>query len=452
MSVGRSLLINRIGGQMAMLIVLSLFAIHAIITAGFFLSQRNGDWGPPDDGPAQFVSAIKLVAASAPADRARLLAQAAKVFPHMQIAPASSMPRPNEPEHADPRLRFLAHSLGPEFQLAARPDAAAPGFSVAVRMPDGGVVTALLPPFHGPPLLGGPVAITVLFVVVTLTLLGLWATRALRQPLSGLAAAAEGFNLDGTIAALPERGPDEVRAVAKAFNRMRERIRKLVDDRTRLLAAMGHDLRTPITRLRLRSEFIGDDELRGQMLRDLDQMRRMTEGVLSFLRDGQTRASATFVDLATSLQTICDQFADMGCRIAYVGPDHLAIMASADELFRAVTNVVDNAVRYGHETVVRLAANAEAITIDIEDDGPGILDTQKLAMIEPFVRGDEARLMTQATGFGLGLSIARAVAEAHGGTLTLHDRLPQGLIVRITLPGWAAIHRAALTHVAPSLH
>jgi signal transduction histidine kinase len=449
MSIVRSLLINRIGGQMAMLIVLSLFAIHAIITAVIFLDQRNGSW-MPDEGPAQVASAIKLIATAAPGERAPLLAQFDKAFPHLQVTPVSSMPEPGAVAFAEPRLRFLARALGPDFQLAALPEAAqaaaAPGLGVAVRMPDGGVVTALLPPFHGPPLLVGPIAITVLFVVVTLTLLGLWATRALRRPLSGFAAAAEGFNLDdNNIAALPERGPEEVRAVAKAFNRMRDRIRKLVDDRTRLLAAMGHDLRTPITRLRLRSEFIEDNELRDQMLRDLDQMRRMTDGVLSFLRDGQARPGATFVDVATSLQTICDQFADMGCRVTYVGPDHLAIMASADELFRAVTNVVDNAVRYGQETVVRLAADTEAITIDVEDDGPGIVGTDKQAMIEPFIRGDEARVMNEATGFGLGLSIARAVAEAHDGTLTLHDRVPQGLIARITLPGWAAIHRRALT-------
>ncbi len=448
MTFVRSLLFNRIGGQMAMLIVLSLLAIHAIITAAIFLSQRNGDW-MPDERPAQFVSAIKLIAAAAPGERTGLLAQVAKAFPYMQVAPASSMPGPGDPALAEPLLWFLARSLGPDFQLAALPEAVQAGtpsgLGVAVRMPDGGMVTARLPPLHGPPPLGGPVVITVLFVVVTLTLLGLWATRALRRPLSGFAAAAEGFNLDGDIAALPERGPEEVRAVAKAFNRMRARIRRLVDDRTRMLAAMGHDLRTPITRLRLRSEFIGDEELRGQMLRDLDQMRRMTEGVLSFLRDGQARAGATFVDVATSLQTICDQFADMGYRIAYIGADHLAIMANADELFRAVTNVVDNAVRYGRETVIRLTATAETVTIDVEDDGPGIVETQKLAMIEPFVRGDEARLMNQAIGFGLGLTIAKAVAEAHGGTLTLHDRVPHGLVARITLPVWAAIHRHALT-------
>jgi signal transduction histidine kinase len=445
MNFVRALSLNRIGGQIAVVIVLSLLAIHVFIIVGFFLSRSNGDWAPPDEGGAQFVSAVKLVAASTAADRGLLLAQAAKAFPQMRLAAAASMPEQSEPRRTDPRLGFLAHRLGPEFQLAALPAGAAPGLGVAVRLPDGAVVTAWLAPHTEPPVFGGPVVITVLFVFVTLTLLGFWATRALRRPLSGFAAAAETFSLNGDIAALPERGPEEVRAVAKAFNRMRDRVRRLVDDRTHLLAAMGHDLRTPITRLTLRSEFIGDDELRGEMLRDLDQMRRMTDSVLSFLRDGQTRAGATCVDLATSLQTICDQFADMGCRIGYVGPDRLAIMASADELFRAVTNVVDNAARYGKETVVRLAATADAITVDVEDDGPGILDTRKLAMIEPFIRGDEARPMTRASGFGLGLSIARAVAEAHGGTLTLHDRVPHGLVARITLPGGAAVHRRALT-------
>ena len=450
MTFVRSLLLNRIGGQMALLLVLSLFAIHAIITAGIFLSQRSGNWGPPDEGPAQFASAVQIVAAAAPAERDRLLAQVAKAFPQIHMTAAAAMPAVAVPEQSNPRLRFLALALGPGFQLAELPPHGAlpgdaPGFGLAVRMPDGGVVTALLPPRGEPPMFGGPVAMTVLFGVIAVSLLGFWATRALRRPLSGFAAAAESFSLNGNMAALPERGPEEVRAVAKAFNRMRDRIRGLVDDRTRMLAAMGHDLGTPITRLRLRSEFIADDELRGQMLLDLDQMRRMTEGVLSFLRDGQARADATFVDVATSLQTICDQFADMGCRIAYVGPDHLAIMAGADELFRAVTNVVDHAVRYGSETIVRLSATADTIVIDVEDNGPGILDTQKMAMIEPFTRGDEARPMTQSTGFGLGLSIVRAVAEAHGGTLTLHDRAPQGLIARITLPGRAAIHRRALT-------
>lgn len=431
-----SLLFKRIGGQMALLVVLSLLAIHIILGAAFFLSQRVDGWSRPDEGPTQFVSAIKLLAAATPEERGALRMQINRAFPLLQLNPDGGMPSSGAAE-TDPQLRFMARSLGDDYQLARLPPQAgdlAAGFKVAVRMPDGSVMTAHLPPRPEPPLFGGPIITTLLFVVITLTLLGYWATRALRRPLSGFIAAAEGFNLDGDVAALPERGPEEMRAVAKAFNRMRDRIRKLVDDRTRMLAAMGHDLRTPITRLRLRSEFIADETMRGEMLRDLDQMRRMTEGVLSFLRDGQARSAASHVDIASSLQTICDQFADMGFDISYEGPDHLAIMASADELFRAVTNLVDNAVRYGALTIVRLSTNDGQVIIDIEDDGPGILDTQKAAMTEPFIRGDEARPMDQAIGFGLGLPIARAVAEAHGGTLTLHDRNPQGLIVRLTLP------------------
>ncbi len=436
MTFGRSLFFNRIGGQMAILILISLLAIHAVITASFFLSHRGDAWGPPDEGPAQFVTVVRLIGATDPAERANLLAVAAKAFPHMDIRPAAAMP--GSGELADPRLRHLGDRLGPGFAVeklsTAAPNAAADGLAVAVKLPDGNVLTARLPSRSEPPLLGGPIVSTVLFVIVSVSLLGIWATRALRRPLSGFAKAAEGFRLDGDAVKLPERGPEEIRAVAKAFNRMSDRVKTLVGDRTRMLAAMGHDLRTPITRLRLRSEFIGDSELRGQMLRDLDQMNAMTEGVLVFLRDGQTREAATVVDVASSVQTICDQFADLGHDVQYQGPDHATLTARPDDLRRAVANLVDNAVRYGARTVVRLTAGDAGLCIAVEDDGPGIPDANKNAMLEAFVRGDDARTMDDRAGFGLGLSIARTVAEAHGGTLTLHDRAPHGLAARITLP------------------
>jgi signal transduction histidine kinase len=197
---------------------------------------------------------------------------------------------------------------------------------------------------------------------------------------------------------------------------------------------MGHDLRTPITRLRLRSEFIPDNGLRAEMLRDLDQMNAMTEGVLVFLRDGQTREALAVVDTASSLQTICDQFADLGHDVRYEGPDHATLTARPDDLRRAVANLVDNAVRYGAHTVVRLIVNDASLCIAVEDDGPGIVDASKEAMMEAFVRGDDARTMDDRAGFGLGLAIARTVAEAHGGNLTLLDRAPHGLVARIVFP------------------
>ncbi|HVZ51012.1 MAG TPA: ATP-binding protein [Pseudolabrys sp.] len=433
MSVARALFLNRIGGQMALLILAALVVIHATITATIFLSHRFEGAHRLEESPGDLVALVRLVAAShAGSERTLLLTQIANAAPQLDLKPAQVMPPAGASE--DPRLRFLAERLGPGFAIALMPTPQGAPQTLALRLPDGALLSANLPDRHRPPFPGGPLTFTLLFVIVSVTLLALWATRALRTPLSGFAKAAESFSLDGRDAALPERGPEEVRAVARAFNRMRERIRKLVDDRTRLLAAMGHDLRTPITRLRLRSEFIADAELRAQMLRDLDQMKAMTDDVLSFLRDGEKHEAATSVDVASLLQTVCDGFADMGHNVVYEGPAHLAVRARPDDLQRAIANLADNAVRHGQRVGMRLTATEIQAVIEVADDGPGIPDERKAAMLEAFVRGEDARTMDDHAGFGLGLSIARAVAEAHGGALTLGDRVPHGLIARIVLP------------------
>ncbi|MGA7805330.1 ATP-binding protein, partial [Bradyrhizobium sp.] len=303
-----------------------------------------------------------------------------------------------------------------------------------IVVPDGAVIAATAASDPRPPFWGGPWMMTLLFAVISVTLLSLWAAHALTAPLSSFARAAESFSLDGAAAALPERGPAEIRAAARALNRMRERITGLIDDRTRMLAAISHDLRTPITRLRLRSEFIEDDNHRSQTLADLDHMRAMLEAVLSFLRNDNRLESMTLVDIASTLQLVADQFADMGHRVSYDGPDHAVATARPDDLHRSITNLVENAVRFGTQALIRLTMSPERLTIDIEDDGPGISDAHKADVLEPFVRGDHARNMDEATGFGLGLSIARAIVLAHGGELALQDRQPHGLIVRVRLP------------------
>src|SRR5262249_42357960 len=149
-----------------------------------------------------------------------------------------------------------------------------------------------------------PVMGTFLFIPISLTLLSLWAMRALTAPLAAFADAAEAFGLRSDHAALPEYGPEEVAKAARAFNSMRDRIKHLIDERTAMLAAVGHDLRTPITRLRLRAEFIEDPVTRQQMLRDVEQLNGLVQSALSFLRDGQTPDTSTTVDVAALLQTI----------------------------------------------------------------------------------------------------------------------------------------------------
>ena len=141
------------------------------------------------------------------------------------------------------------------------------------------------------------------------------------------------------------------------------------------------------------------------------------------------------LDLASLLQTLCDQSADMSHNVVYEGPEHFAAMARPDELSRAVANLVDNAVKYGTKTIVRLVPMPpSSVAIEVEDDGPGIAASDREALLEPFARGDAARTGGDTSGFGLGLSIVRAAVEAHGGTLELRDRVPTGLIARIELP------------------
>jgi signal transduction histidine kinase len=435
----RAFMPSHISGQIAIIIVVSVLLIHAVLTTAFFLNRRGP---PPQAARDELGTLIKLIDASPAASRAALVARMHETFPHFDLALADRWPqtqsRPADDRFRDLESEGLTRQLGPGYRVASIGAADAPPHPqaphpLAVGLKDGTIVTAQLPPI-GPPPRFGLFFVTLLAIALSVTLLGLWAARGLVEPLRRFVWAAESFDPNGEIALLPERGPYEVRAAARALNGMRERIRTLVDDRTQMLAAVSHDLRTPITRLRLRCEFIEDPAARAQMLDELGHMGAMVESVLYFLRDGQRREAATTIDLATGLQTICDQFADTGHEVNYQGPDHVVIRAHADELHRAITNLIDNAVRHGGKTDVRVTETACQVTIAIEDDGPGIPGAYKEAMFKPFVRGDAARGMDGRSGFGLGLSIARTVIEAHSGTLTLLDREPHGLIAQITLP------------------
>src|SRR5882724_2896103 len=423
-----------ISGQIAALVVASVVTLHLIVTASFLIHRPDQPDPSFDRGHAQLAAAAQLLGAAPASDRPRLMGDIARAFPLLgieNIAPGAS-PAAGQPDGVN--LHGLHRRLGNGYRIfALPPDSEARRLGIA--LPDGAMIAAnVMPDQRRPPFLGGPWMMTLLFAVISVTLLGLWAARALTAPLSSFAKAAESFSLNGAAAPLPERGPEEIRSVAKALNRMRERITALIDDRTRMLAAISHDLRTPITRMRLRSEFIEDDVHRSRMLRDLDQMRSMLESVLSFLRNDRKLESMTLVDIATTLQLVTDQFADMGHKVAYDGPEHALATVRPDDLHRSITNLVENAVRFGAEAAIRLRMSSDTVTIDIEDDGPGISDARKDVMLEPFVRGDDARNMDEAAGFGLGLSIAHAIVLAHGGELSLNDRQPHGLMVRIQLP------------------
>jgi len=431
MKLLRFLNLRGISGQIAALVIASIVAIHLILTTTFFVHRPDQPDPSIDRGHSQLLTAAQLLGTAPAAERPRLLADIARAFPQMEV---EALP----PDFAasddtnNPELRSLRRRLGNGYRTFPLAKGEDTNNKVGIALPDGALISARL--LRQRPFWQGPWMLTLMFAVVSVTLLSLWAARALTAPLSSFAKAAEDFSLNGAAAPLPERGPEEIRSVAKALNRMRERITTLIDDRTKMLAAISHDLRTPITRMRLRAEFIEDDAHRNRMLRDLEQMRSMLEAVLSFLRNDRKLESMTLVDIASTLQLVTDQFADMGHKVAYDGPEHAMATVRPDDLHRSVTNLVENAVRYGAEAIIRLRVSPDTATIEVEDDGPGISDARKEVMLEPFVRGDDARNMDEAAGFGLGLSIARTIAIAHHGALSLNDRQPHGLIVRIQLP------------------
>ncbi|MGA9956475.1 MAG: ATP-binding protein [Bradyrhizobium sp.] len=426
--------LRTIGGQLTALVIASILAIHVILTGIFLISRPDQPDPNIDRGHAQFAAAVQLLGAAAPVDRPRLLADVARAFPKLDIEgmPAGPVPEASDPE--GPEQRSLHRRLDSSyriFPLANEQNRR----RVGIALPDGAMISArVLRDPRSRPFWIGSWGVTLLFAIISVSLLSLWAARALTAPLSAFAKAAENFSVNGAASALPERGPEEIRSVAKALNRMQERITALIDDRTKMLAAISHDLRTPITRMRLRAEFIEDEAHRVRMMGDLDQMRSMLESVLSFLRNDRRLEAMTLTDIASTLQLVADQFADIGHKVTYEGPEHAMATVRPDDLTRSVTNLVENSVRYGALVTIRLATSADVATIEVEDDGPGISDARKEVMLEPFVRGDDARNMDETAGFGLGLSIARAVVLAHGGKLSLHDRAPHGLIVRIELP------------------
>jgi signal transduction histidine kinase len=432
-----------ISGQIAALVIASIIAIHLILTATFLIDRPDQLDPPIERVNSQVVAAVQLLGAAPAAERPALFADIARAFPqlHIESLPLGAAHAVDEPDGFNPHNLHRRLGSGYRFfSLASNEDT----HKIGIALPDGAMISAEVLPDPGlRPFWVGPWTTTFLFAAISLTLLGLWVARVLTAPLSSFAKAAESFSLNGAAPPLPERGPEEIRSVAKALNRMRERITALIDDRTKMLAAISHDLRTPITRMRLRSEFIEDEAHRSHMLGDLDQMRSMLESVLSFLRNDRRLESMTLVDVATTLQLVVDQFGDMGHKVTYVGPEHAAATLRPDDLHRSITNLVENAVRFAAEITIHLKVSPDTVTIDIEDDGPGISDAHKDVMLEPFVRGDDARNMDETAGFGLGLSIARSIVLAHGGELSLNDRLPHGLIVRIQLPVRQQSQRAA---------
>ena len=308
----------------------------------------------------------------------------------------------------------------------------------AIRMPDDrwlDVTEVPQPPrpWHAPSFI-----LAFALMTVAAALLTLWAARRLTAPVRVLAAAAERLGRDVNAPPMAVDGPSEIAAAASAFNTMAARIRRFVQDRTFLVTAIGHDLRTPITRLKLRAEFIEDDEQRRKFIADLDELDAMVSATLSFGRDVAGTEPVSSLDLPALLRTVLDEAADAAPEradvLAYEGPEHLTVQGRPVSIKRAMANLVSNALAYGGSAKIRLRLpHGGMVQVDVADNGPGIPPADIDRVFEPFHRLEDSR-SRETGGTGLGLPIARNIARAHGGDVTLANQASGGLVATVLLP------------------
>jgi len=258
--------------------------------------------------------------------------------------------------------------------------------------------------------------------------------RMVTRPLARLARGAEaiGTNPDGP--PLPEEGPEETRGVIRAFNSMQTRIQAYVLERAELLRAVSHDLKTPITRMRLRAEMLADAAQRGKFLRDLDEMAKMIESTLEFFRSLGSEPRRVAVDVAALLESLAEDWRAMGGEVELHGRPQLPYPGHPEALRRCLDNLVGNAIRYGERARIFVEDDARWLRIRVEDDGPGIPEEALERVFEPFYRLEASR-NPGSGGSGLGLSIARNISRWHGGELILRNRAQhKGITAQLSLP------------------
>ncbi|TCT01979.1 ATP-binding protein [Aquabacter spiritensis] len=386
---------------------------------------------------ADQIVALRRSLAAAPAERREEVAHALSggaIDAHWgREAMAATGPHADESAQ---RLAAEVRALAPDLAAAdilvgAGPD---PHLSlVAVRLPDGSWLNVRL--FASVPQTAGGHGslLSTTLMAAGVLLLSLAIAAWLTRPLRAMARTVAALPPDAARIHLPETGPKEVRELAHAFNGMQARIAGLVERRTQALAAVSHDLRTPMTRLRFRLEDVSDPALRDAIAGDVAEMEQMVEATLSYLRGEASEEPVRPLDLVALVETIVDDARDRGLRADLSAPPRLVVAGRLVSLKRMVGNLVDNALAYGGSAHVSIMDEEADAVLTVRDEGPGIPVDQFAAVLEPFVRLEASR--SRATGgVGLGLTIASAVAEAHDGTLSLANATGGGLVATVRLP------------------
>lgn len=290
------------------------------------------------------------------------------------------------------------------------------------------------PPFkHRPPRpwFGGPI-VPLTFQLISLVIAAWYGAKLLSRPIQRLSAAAESLSENLDSPPLDESGPRESRQAAHTFNLMQKRIREQVQQRSRMLGAVSHDLRTPLSRLKLRLEQIDDIKLQGQMRQDLDDMIRMLDATLSYLHEQRTSEALQWMDVQALIESLCENAQDQGADVQASG--HCAPLQVQPMALRScINNLLDNALRYAGQALITLEDSREQLIIRVIDHGPGIAADKREAVFEPFYRLEGSRNRNSG-GVGLGMTIAREAAQRLGGALSLEETPGGGLTAVVCLP------------------
>ena len=307
-------------------------------------------------------------------------------------------------------------------------------FTASVALADGRWLNVAIGPPPGAPAWGAAFVAVFLLSALGIAAVAVLTGRRLARPMRGLANAAGRLGRGEAVEDLSEVGPAETRETVRAFNLMRARLDRYISDRTAMLAAVSHDLRTPITSLRLHAEFVEDAETRGKILAALDEMQRMTEDALAFIREDMQGEETRTVDLHALLDSTAADLADLGHDIAVADSARLLVACRPAALRRALRNLLENAAAYGFRATVRIERDGEEVRIVVEDEGPGIPEADLERVFEPFGRLEASR-SRETGGSGLGLAIARGIVRGHGGDVRLENRADGGLRATVALPG-----------------
>jgi signal transduction histidine kinase len=412
---------NSLRARIVVTLFLSIVCVIGIATATLFWMRAGHEQREDKDYAKLFAEEILMIAPLFDDDEKDRGA-------HLTLSPASGRPRPELTDLLQSQLR----RAGSDLDVVVTQPTGSTHPVASIQFKSGWLAVPVSDRHHPRGDVRYALAGWILLVAVGTVGVALWFAYRITRHLAVLERVAAMIDADGVLPRLPETGPAELKATARALNTMTARLKNAAESRMRLVAAAGHDLRTPMTRMRLRAEFL-DEEERSMWLRDLEELDHIADSAIQLVREETQRERSQLLRVDEVMAEICEDLASMEASVTIMKMEAVTILSAPLALTRAIRNLVINAATHGGGAFVTVGLENSIALITIDDEGPGIPEQSISRVFEPFFRVDPARRKSMP-GAGLGLAIAKEIVERHGGKLTLQNRSPKGLRQKIIFP------------------